>query len=55
VYDVLGNEVAVLVDEYKQSGRYETEFDGSDLSSGIYYYILIADGFTQTKKMVLLK
>ncbi|HSL89175.1 MAG TPA: M14 family zinc carboxypeptidase [Ignavibacteriaceae bacterium] len=55
VYDVLGNVVAVLVDEYKQIGRYETEFDGSDLSSGIYYYILIADGFTQTKKMVLLK
>jgi hypothetical protein len=55
VYDVLGNEVAVLVNEYKQSGRYEAEFDGADLSSGIYYYILIGDLFTQTKKMVLLK
>jgi len=55
VYDVLGNEVATLVDEEKSAGSYKVEFDGTDLSSGIYFYQLKAGSFVETKKMVLLK
>jgi len=55
VYDVLGNEVATLVDEYKPAGRYEIEFNASGLSTGVYFYRLQAGGFIQTKKMVLMK
>jgi hypothetical protein len=55
VYDLLGNEVATLVDEYKPAGNYEIEFDASKLSSGIYFYKLRAGNFIQTKKMILLK
>jgi photosystem II stability/assembly factor-like uncharacterized protein len=63
VYDVLGNEVATLVNEQKSSGEYEVEFDGSNLASGIYFYqIKIADSqsssgqiFIQAKKMILMR
>jgi hypothetical protein len=55
VYDVLGNEVATLVDEYKPSGSYEIEFKASTLSSGIYFYTLQAGEFVQTKKLILMK
>jgi hypothetical protein len=55
VYDMLGKEVAVLVNEEKSSGDYETNFDGSKLSSGIYFYQLKASSFVETKKMVLLR
>lgn len=55
VYDVLGNEVATLVDEYKPAGSYEVEIDGSKLASGIYYYQLRTDALLQTKKMTLIK
>lgn len=55
VYDVLGNEVAMLVNEDKQAGAYEVEFDGSALTSGIYFYQLKAGEFVATKKMILLK
>jgi photosystem II stability/assembly factor-like uncharacterized protein len=61
VYDVLGNEVAALVNEEKTAGTYEVEFSivgsGRDLSitSGIYFYMLTANGFSETKKMILLK
>jgi hypothetical protein len=55
VYGVLGNEVATLVDEYKQAGNYEVEFDASVLASGIYYYQLSAGSLVKTKKMILLK
>ncbi|MFN3872460.1 MAG: T9SS type A sorting domain-containing protein [Ignavibacterium sp.] len=55
VYDVLGNEVATLVDEFRDAGRYEIEFDASILSSGIYFYRLQAGSFIQTKKMILIK
>jgi hypothetical protein len=47
--------VATLVDEVQSPGKYEVEFDGSDLSSGIYFYKLIADNFISTKKLTLLK
>lgn len=55
VYDVLGREVATLVDEYKPAGSYEVEFLGNGLSSGIYFYRLKTDGFVETKKMLLIK
>ena len=58
VYDILGNEVATLVNEPQQPGTYEVEFNvgqAISLSSGVYYYQLRAGGFTQTKKMLLLK
>jgi len=68
IYDVLGNEVATLIDEYKPAGRYEVEFnghsgEGRNLSSGVYFYQLRIGGsetssgqsFLETKKMILLK
>ena len=55
VYDLLGNEVAILVDEYKSAGTYDVDFNGESLNSGIYFYTLNAGNFTQTKKLVLLK
>jgi len=55
VYDVLGNEVATLVDEYKAAGSYNVEFDASGLSSGIYFYKLQAGSYVETKKMILMK
>ncbi|MBZ0200585.1 MAG: T9SS type A sorting domain-containing protein, partial [Ignavibacteriaceae bacterium] len=55
VYDVLGNEVATLVNEQKAPGAYEVIFDASKLSSGIYFYKLNAGSFSQIKKMTLLK
>ncbi|MEW6652135.1 MAG: T9SS type A sorting domain-containing protein, partial [Bacteroidota bacterium] len=57
VYDVLGKEAAVLVDEYKQAGTYNSQFSilNSQLTSGIYFYRLQAGNFVQTKKMTMLK
>lgn len=55
VYDVLGNEVATLVNEEKPAGSYEVEFDASRLSSGFYFYTLKAGSFTSIKKMVLIR
>lgn len=54
VYDLLGREVATLVNEEKPAGEYEVEFDAVNLPSGIYFYQLRADDFTETKKMVLI-
>ncbi|HEY6627265.1 MAG TPA: M14 family zinc carboxypeptidase [Ignavibacteriaceae bacterium] len=55
VYDVLGNEVATLVNEEKPAGSYEVNFNASQLSSGIYFYKLTAGNFIETKKMILMK
>jgi hypothetical protein len=55
VYDMLGKEVAVLVNEGKPVGSYNVDFDGSKLPSGIYFYKLQAGSFVETKKMILLK
>ena len=55
VFDVLGNEVAKLVDEYNPAGSYEVEFNASSLSSGIYFYQLQAGDYVQTKKMLMLR
>jgi hypothetical protein len=55
VYDVLGKEVAVLVNEALQPGSYEVMFDGSKLVSGVYFYNLISGNYSETRKMLLLK
>jgi photosystem II stability/assembly factor-like uncharacterized protein len=55
VYDVLGNEIATLIDEYKPAGSYEVKFDASQFSSGIYFYKLQLGSFIETKKMILLR
>ena len=55
VYDLLGREVASLVDEFKPAGSYEVEFDASGLNSGVYYYKLKTDFFTGVKKLMLIK
>ena len=55
VYDVLGKEVANLVNEVKAAGSYTVEFNGASLSSGIYYYRIESGSFVNVKKMVLIK
>jgi hypothetical protein len=55
VYDLLGKEIQTLVNEQFSPGTYEVDFDGSSLPSGVYYYKLETDSFTETKKMVLIK
>ena len=55
VYNVLGNEIATLVDEEKSAGEHSIIFDASSLSSGIYFYRLLAGDLIQTKSMVLIK
>ena len=55
VFNILGNEVATLVNEEKQQGVYQLEFDASYLSSGIYFYTLRTNVFVETKKMSLIR
>lgn len=55
IYDVLGREVAVLVNQNLNIGSYLVTWDASDISSGIYFYTLEADGFRETKRMNLVK
>ena len=59
VYDVLGNEVATLIDEYRSAGIYEINFDANSakvgLPSGVYFFRLQAGDFDQTKSMLLIK
>jgi len=55
VFNSIGEEVATLVNNYKEAGSYKVTFNANDLSSGIYYYKLSANGFNQVKKMILLK
>jgi arabinogalactan endo-1,4-beta-galactosidase len=55
VYDILGREIATLINTEKAPGRYDSEFDASKLSSGIYYYTLKTNEFLSVKKMVLIK
>ncbi|MDQ3019998.1 MAG: T9SS type A sorting domain-containing protein [Bacteroidota bacterium] len=55
VYDVIGKEVITLVNEKKSAGKYSVEFDGSNLSSGIYFYKIESGKFVHTKRMILLK
>ena len=55
VFDVLGNEVAQLLNGNQEAGSFEAEFDGSGLASGIYYYRIESGSFVQTKKMMLIR
>ena len=55
VYDILGREVAVLVNEEKPAGSYDVKFAGINIPSGVYFYTLTAGNFIQTKKLMLLK
>lgn len=55
IYNVLGQKVTTLLNEEMKAGKYETEFNGSNLASGIYIYRIDSENFTETKKMLLLK
>jgi hypothetical protein len=55
VYDILGNEIATLVNEEKLAGTYEVDFNGTQIPTGVYFYKLQAGNFVQIKKMVLLR
>jgi hypothetical protein len=55
VYDILGREVTVLVDERRDAGVHEVTFDAAGLSSGVYFYRLQAGDFGQSRRLVLLK
>ncbi len=55
VYDILGKEIATLVNENQEHGSYKINFDGENLPSGIYFYQLLTNSFMSTKKMILLK
>ncbi|MDX1700558.1 MAG: T9SS type A sorting domain-containing protein, partial [Melioribacteraceae bacterium] len=55
IFDVLGSEVTTLVNKEQTQGNYEFEFDGGELTSGIYFYRLLVGDYMETKKMILLK
>ena len=55
VYNILGKEMAELVNERQSPGKYKVSFDASNLTSGVYFYTLSTDNFTETKRMILLK
>ncbi len=55
VYDIIGNEVATLVNQTQSAGKYDIRFDASSLSNGVYLYSIKTDNFTSTKKMLLMK
>jgi photosystem II stability/assembly factor-like uncharacterized protein len=55
VFNVLGNEIATLVNDYKPAGNYNVDFNAANLSSGVYFYSLTAGSFTETKKFILLR
>jgi len=55
VYDILGNEVATLVNEEKPTGNYDVDFTAKNLPSGVYFYQLKAGNFIETKRMIVLR
>jgi ligand-binding sensor domain-containing protein len=55
IYDILGKEIKTLVNEFRQAGKYSVEFDGSNFSSGVYFYRIQAGDFISIKRMVLIK
>jgi hypothetical protein len=55
IYNILGEEVKTLVDEYKEIGNHTVRFEANNLASGIYFYSLQAGSFVETKKMILIK
>lgn len=55
IYDIIGNEITTLVNEQKESGNYQIQFNASNLSSGLYFYKIQAGSFNQVRKMLLIK
>ncbi|NCS89034.1 MAG: hypothetical protein COW85_07980 [Ignavibacteria bacterium CG22_combo_CG10-13_8_21_14_all_37_15] len=55
IYDIVGNEIATLVNEEKAPGTYEVAFDAAGLTSGVYFYKIQSGYFTQTRKLILIK
>jgi hypothetical protein len=55
VYNVLGKEVKVLTDRFYNTGRHQVEFDGSELSSGVYLYTISSGDYYKSRKMILIK
>ena len=55
VYDVLGRNIATLVNEFKEAGFYNLNFNSENLSSGVYFYTLNSKSFTRTNKMIVIK
>ena len=55
IYDFLGREIETLVNDFQETGSYQIDFDASNLSSGTYFYTMVAKNYTSTKKMVILK
>jgi len=55
IYDILGREIATLLNEVKHPGNYEVKFDASELPSGVYLYRLEAGSFSSVKKLMLLR
>jgi hypothetical protein len=55
VYDMLGREVATLVNEYKLAGNYSVQFNAGTFTSGVYFYRMESGSYTQTKKLIILK
>ncbi|MDZ7766536.1 MAG: T9SS type A sorting domain-containing protein [Melioribacteraceae bacterium] len=55
MYDILGREIITLVNQFQNAGRYTIDFNADGLSSGIYFYRLISDQFSETRKLILLR
>jgi photosystem II stability/assembly factor-like uncharacterized protein len=55
IFDILGREIALLVNEYKQPGEYQINFNGTGIASGVYFYTLIAGSYSITRKLILIK
>ncbi len=55
IYDVLGEEISVLLNEYKNAGTYNIPFNANELPSGVYFYRIISGRYSETKKMLLLR
>ncbi|HRP92987.1 MAG TPA: T9SS type A sorting domain-containing protein [Ignavibacteriaceae bacterium] len=55
VYNILGSEVATLLDGFMEAGKHSVKFNAKDLTSGVYFYTIKADNFTSTKKMILMR
>jgi len=55
IYDILGREIKTLLNEEKTAGNYEIEFNATNLNSGLYFYRIFCDGYSDTKKMLLVK
>ena len=54
IYDILGNEIKTLFDEVKEPGNYRVTFNASDLPSGVYFYNLMTENYSVTKKLMLI-